>query len=176
MEKGAYENPSPRWSPIVHLDFKPEHMMLSDYPSQAGLTENFAMYPAVKLADFGLSIDGCKSHRPQSFFPGRGTPGFFAPEQERKYHGNVRPDLNAKTNVWGVGATIMATMKLNIDTSNLNSEKRHKTKAIQHLSPKSTISPKRGTANLCGTWSQTVFNFGRPIDPRSTICSSTFGA
>lgn len=48
----------------------------------------------------------------------RGTRGYFAPEQIPP-NGRRQQDLNAKTNVWQVGITVMALMNLNSDTGDL---------------------------------------------------------
>lgn len=102
---------------VVHLDLKPSNIFLGDYPpdNPDRVPSNFAMYPTCKVGDFGISAyRHLAKRRPQAYI-GRGTGGFYAPEQKVEYHGQERPHLNTKTNVWGVGITVMALM--NLDTA-----------------------------------------------------------
>ena len=106
---------------VVHLDFKPHNIFLGDYPSDDpdSAPSNFAMYPTCKLGDFGMATYHHLAQRRPTAYIGRGTGGFFAPEQKQNYHGQKRPHLNAKTNVWGVGITVMALMNLDTTAGNL---------------------------------------------------------
>jgi serine/threonine protein kinase len=119
---------------VVHLDIKPDNIFLGDYPQLVPNDlakyprepkpgpNNFAMYPTCKLGDFGLATYRRLAENQRNLnsntYIGRGTPGFFAPEQKPQYHGR-RPNLNAKTNVWGVGITVMALMNLNVYAGHL---------------------------------------------------------
>lgn len=123
---------------VVHLDIKPDNIFLGDYPDidpelvrnnsakypidPEPEPNNFAMYPTCKLGDFGLAtyrrLAENQRNLDSNTYIGRGTPGFFAPEQKPRYHGR-RPNLNAKTNVWGVGITVMALMNLNVAAGHL---------------------------------------------------------
>lgn len=122
MEQGDVNQPQPGWvgGPVVHLDFKPDNLYIADYPDQdEEQPENFAMYPSFKVADFGLSIDDRR--HPQEDYRGRGTEWYRAPEQLMPfdYHGQNQETLNTKTNVWGVGITVMALMNLNLMAGDL---------------------------------------------------------
>ncbi|GAB7322247.1 hypothetical protein MBLNU13_g03239t3 [Cladosporium sp. NU13] len=110
---------------VVHLDIKPDNVFLGDY---AGIDpelfpDNFAMYPTCKLGDFGLAtycrLAENRHKLSNNNYIDRGTPCFIAPEQMPQYHGKSRPHLNAKTNVWGVGITVMALMNLNVHAGHL---------------------------------------------------------
>lgn len=106
---------------VVHLDIKPHNIFLGDYPRNDPKfpSDNFAIYPTCKLGDFGMSTyRHLAKHRTKSYI-GRGTAGFFAPEQRLEYHAKERPHLNAKTNVWGVGCTVMALMNLDFSAGAL---------------------------------------------------------
>jgi len=119
MEQVSVDKDDPfhdqRLGEVVHLDIKPENVFLGDYPpNDPDAHNNFAIYPTCKLADFGLSTYQSlakKSHVRKKYIE-RGTPRYFAPESKPEYHGKHRPHLNAKTNVWGVGITVMALMNL----------------------------------------------------------------
>jgi serine/threonine protein kinase len=103
---------------VVHLDIKPDNIFFGGYPgTDSELAPNsFAMYPICKLGVFGLATYRrlAENHRNQknNLYIGRGAPSYFAPEHRLKYHGRRRPNLNTKTNVWGVGITVMALMDL----------------------------------------------------------------
>jgi len=122
MEQGDVDQARPGLvgGPVVHLDFKPDNLYLGDYPDQdAEEPENFAMYPSFKLADFGLSIDDRRL--PQEEYRGRGTETYRAPEQllPHDYLGQNQDPLNTRTNVWGVGITVMGLMNMNLEAGNL---------------------------------------------------------
>lgn len=110
-----------RLADVIHLDFKPDNVFLGDYP---GIDpelppNNFPMYPTCKLGDFGLAtyrrLAENRHKLSNNNYIGRGTLGFQAPEQVQQYHAKHRPNLNAKTNVWGVGITVMALMNLTVN-------------------------------------------------------------
>jgi serine/threonine protein kinase len=130
MEQGFTDQPNPqtaqKWPQIVHLDIKPENVFIADYPqvNPNNSSENFAMYPTFKLGDFGEStfrnLIGSRT-RPRNQFFSRGTQEFLAPEHRTNYYAwQGRPNLNAKTNVWGVGITMMALMNLNTTAGDLD--------------------------------------------------------
>lgn len=110
---------------VVHLDIKPDNIFFGDYPGPAPelAPNSFAMYPICKLGDFGLAtyrrLAENQRNQEENLYIGRGAPSFFAPEQKLDYHGRRRPNLNTKTNVWGVGITVMALMNLNVAAGNL---------------------------------------------------------
>lgn len=121
-------------SEVVHLDFKPDNIFLGDYPPNDPdvAPNNFAMYPTIKLGDFGLATYRRLAENMPKVYIGRGTPGYFPPEQMLHYHGRQpRPHLNAKTNVWGVGITVMTLMNLNAPAGN----QQFKQAATDELNP-----------------------------------------
>jgi serine/threonine protein kinase len=129
MERGAEGPQSPPWfigGPVVHLDIKPSNVFISDCPAQTTANgqppDNFAMYPRFKLSDFGLSIDNRRFPRADREYRGRGTPGFLPPEQlqEDDYPGQNQDPLNSKTNVWGVGITMMVMMNMDDEAGELD--------------------------------------------------------
>jgi serine/threonine protein kinase len=110
---------------VVHLDIKPDNIVFGEYPDtdQELVPDNFAMYPVCKLGDFGLAtyrrLAENQRNLKNNLYIGRGAPGYFAPEQKPEYHGRRRPTLNTKTNVWGVGITVIALMNLNVAAGHL---------------------------------------------------------
>ena len=110
---------------VIHLDFKPDNVFLGDYPGidPEVPPDNFAIYPTCKLGDFGLAtyrrLAENRHKLSNNKYMGRGTRGFQAPEQMQQYHATYRPNLNAKTNVWGVGITVMALMNLTVNAGRL---------------------------------------------------------
>jgi serine/threonine protein kinase len=118
MEQGAEGPPPPPWwvgGPVVHLDLKPGNVFIGNEPEPTEDSDNFAMYPRFKVADFGHSIDDRRNPRADRFYRDRGTPFFMSPEKwsVHEYPGQNQDPLNTKTNVWGVGITLMAMMNLN---------------------------------------------------------------
>jgi serine/threonine protein kinase len=129
MESGTEAQQSPPWfigGPVVHLDLKPGNVFIADYPAQTTTNgqplDDFAIYPRFKLADFGFSIDNRRFPRTDNEYRGRGTAGYLSPEQlqAHDYAGQNQDPLNTKTNVYGVGITLMAMMNLNENTGALD--------------------------------------------------------
>lgn len=119
MEQGGINHRRQRWTPITHLDIKPDNIFIGDYPPQRDGSNYFSMYPTFKLADFGTAFDAFRNY-PLDQNLDVGTPGYLAPEQLSRYYGQTRPILNENTNVWGVGITIMALMNLDINAGELD--------------------------------------------------------
>lgn len=131
MEQGDVDQPMPGWNdvnvggPVVHMDLKPDNLFIGDYPDQSGEDgedpDNFAMYPAFKVADFGYAIDDRCRHPPgDDSYRGRGTEGYVPPETLQFFPGQNQDPLNTKTNVWGVGIILMTMMNFNGDTGTLD--------------------------------------------------------
>lgn len=123
MEQGDVFGPRAGWvgGPVVHLDMKPENLFIGDFPDQQ-VGNNWAIYPTFKVADFGHSFDDRRDLRDHSHYRDRGTHGYQAPEQVREHYYHGRPPidpLNTKTNVWGVGITVMALTNLNSNAGEL---------------------------------------------------------
>jgi serine/threonine protein kinase len=113
---GVGVQPPAEWdgAAVAHLDMKPNNVFIGEFPDQ-NVGGNWTMYPTFKVADFGHSCDD--NRLPQAFvhYRGRGTESYQAPEQmdAHNYHGRRPIDpLDTKTNVWGVGITIMAMMNM----------------------------------------------------------------
>jgi len=123
MEQGDADQPPPVWNngPVLHLDLKPDNLYLGPFPAQ---NDDWAVYPSFKVADFGHSVD---DRRDANYdYRGRGTITYMSPEQleDNRYHGQYpRDPVNTKTNVWGVGITVMSLMDLGQEPGNLTFEK-----------------------------------------------------
>jgi len=127
MERGDEVPQSPPWfigGPVVHLDLKPGNVFIADYPAQttANGQPDFAIYPRFKLADFGFPVDNRRFPRADDEYRGRGMTGYLSPEQlqAHQHAGQSQDHLNTKTNVYGIGITLMAMMNLNYHTGALN--------------------------------------------------------
>ena len=108
-EQGGVTQPRNPWMEIVHLDFKPPIVLLGLYPQPAGGRGNWAAYPTVKLGDYGLAAETSPTDgRNPGFLTDSGTDRFHAPEQVSGM--GDPPRMTAKTNVFGVGVTIMLMM------------------------------------------------------------------
>jgi len=94
---------------IVHRDFKPQNAFLGLRPDSAPGRDNWAAYPTIKLGDYGLAVVTSPTDaRNPGIFVDAGTPRYHAPEQVSE-RGNPQR-LTDKTNVYGVGITLMALM------------------------------------------------------------------
>jgi len=97
------------WTEVVHRDFKPQNAFLGNHPQPVTGHGNFAAYPTIKLGDFGLAVETSPTDaRNPGALVDSGTPRYYAPEQVDQ-RGNPRL-LTDKTNVYGVGITVMSLM------------------------------------------------------------------
>jgi serine/threonine protein kinase len=109
MERRIVTQPNAGWTEIVHRDFKPQNAFLGLHPQPVAGRDNWAAYPAVKLGDYGLAVETSPTDaRNPVTFVDASTPRYYAPEQVDQ-GGNPRL-LTDKTNVFGVGITVMALM------------------------------------------------------------------
>jgi serine/threonine protein kinase len=160
MEQGDVSQPRAGWTddnvggPVVHLDFKPENLFIADYPDQFGEDgpggeedpENFAMYPAFKLSNFGYSIDDRCRHPPgDDSYRGRGTAMYLTPEQLIHFPGQNQDPLNTKTNVWGVGILLMTLMNLNDKAGDLNFAEARWNERDPNLVPRFKVRAEEST-------------------------------
>ena len=101
------------WERIVHRDIKLKNFLLDTaYPDG-----EFPSYPTAKICDFGGAIitHDDDAMNPAGYSDGWGTRAWLAPEQQLYRHKTtLEPELGEKlgekTNVWGMGATIMRLM------------------------------------------------------------------
>ncbi|MCJ1397942.1 hypothetical protein MMC11_001138 [Xylographa trunciseda] len=90
---GQTDIPKHNWSPIIHLDIKPENIFLQWRPG----CDTTRDYPDLKIGDFGLSVvvNELRDEPPYVFHAG--THAWKPPEQ---------PLVTMKTDVWSLGAVI----------------------------------------------------------------------
>ena len=114
MEQGSVTEAQDGWIQIVHRDIKALNVFLGLHPLPAPTRDNWAAYPTIKLGDYGLAVEISPADiRNPDDLVDEGTSGFQAPEQ---IAGTGDPGLlTAKTNVFGVGITVMNLMSLNQD-------------------------------------------------------------
>lgn len=138
MQQGHILQPDPEWigdgnfeeNGVVHLDIKPNNVFIGDYPNQQN---DFAMYPTFKLADFGFSVQ-LERRNKEGYYLQRGTDGYFAPEQLEP---PKDPGLSNKTNVWGIGVTMMALMNLDENPRVMVKIPHYEAVQVPRLGPKS---------------------------------------
>nr|OQO23851.1 hypothetical protein B0A51_08250 [Rachicladosporium sp. CCFEE 5018] len=108
LDQGHPTTPVPGWQPIVHRDVKLGNIMLGGYPlDDDDETLPFRLYPVPKLGDFGMAIRE-DANTPTIAEYQTGTNGYQPPDQQI---GCPWP-LTSKTNVFGLGVTVMALMCL----------------------------------------------------------------
>lgn len=109
MEQGSVAQRRAGWTQILHRDFKPQNAFLGLHPNPVPGRENWAAYPTIKLGDYGLAVETSDTDdRNPDDFVDAGTARYNAPEQVSQ-RGNPQL-LTDKTNVYGVGITVMALM------------------------------------------------------------------
>ncbi|KAJ9648237.1 hypothetical protein H2199_001090 [Coniosporium tulheliwenetii] len=113
LHEGGAEVPVPKWTPILHLDLKPDNIFLALLDP-----DRFRPYPQPKLGDFGLAVElfNNDSGNPLDF-QHRGTKDFMPPEQ--KAWSIPRPPIFAKVSeaadVFALGATMMCMIRKSDD-------------------------------------------------------------
>ena len=111
MEQGGVDQPRAGWTQILHRDFKPQNAFLGLHPDPASGRSDWAAYPTIKLGDYGLAVEILPQDDRNPFdFVDAGTLGYQAPEQIDDPDDDNPPPLTAKTNVFGVGITVMQLM------------------------------------------------------------------
>jgi serine/threonine protein kinase len=149
---GVGVQPPAQWdgAPVVHLDLKPDNLFIGEFPDQ-NVGSHWVMYPSFKIADFGLSFDDNRRPRAFAHYRGRGTPGYQAPEQleEVHYHGRRPIDpMDTKTNVWGVGITIMAMMSMDTEAGAKDFREAARNEDHPFLVPRFTPDAQRKYSNV----------------------------
>jgi serine/threonine protein kinase len=113
MEQGGITQAKAGWTQIIHRDLKPQNAFLDLHPQPVSSGDNWAAYPTVKLGDYGLAVETSSSDtRNPGDLTGAGTPSYQAPEQIYVQGANNPPRLTSKTDVFGVGITVMRLMSL----------------------------------------------------------------
>ena len=111
MEQGGITQAKAGWAQIIHRDLKPSNAFLSLHPHPVPSGDNWAAYPTIKLGDYGLAVETSPTDtRNPGDFTGAGTFSYQAPEQIHVQGDNNPPRLMSKTDVFGVGITIMTLM------------------------------------------------------------------
>ena len=111
MEQGSLTQAQAQagWRLIVHRDLKPLNVFVGLHPQPVPTRDNWAAYPTIKLGDYGSAVETSLTDdlNPHDLL-GHGTPMYRAPEQ---FENKGDPQLlTTKTNVFGVGITIMELM------------------------------------------------------------------
>jgi len=116
MEQGDIDQAQPGWIGIIHRDLKPSNVFVDVHPPPVPARNNWAGYPTIKLGDYGhaFEIPSDDDDNP-AYYVNEGTRGFQAPEQVANDYLRARdqPKLTDKTNVFGVGITVMSMMSRN---------------------------------------------------------------
>lgn len=111
MQQGSVTQRQAGWTLILHRDFKPQNVFLGLHPDPVPTRDNWAAYPTIKLGDYGLAVETLPpDDRNPGEFTDAGTPRYQAPEQIDVPADPNPPPLTTKTNVFGVGITVMALM------------------------------------------------------------------
>lgn len=111
MEQGGITQAKAGWTQILHRDLKPSNAFLSLHPQPVPSGDNWAAYPTIKLGDYGLAVETSPTDtRNPGDFTGAGTFSYQAPEQIHVQGDNNPPRLTSKTDVFGVGITVMTLM------------------------------------------------------------------
>lgn len=110
MEQGDLTQPQPEWNEIVHMDIKPANVFVGLHPESAPTQDNWPAYPTFKLGDYGLAFETWEDDDRNPHKQGNcGTERYEAPEQITDEENPQK--LTAKTNVFGVGITVMTMMQ-----------------------------------------------------------------
>lgn len=116
MEQGGITQAQVGWTQILHRDLKPSNVFLSLHPQSVPSQDNWAAYPTIKLGDYGLAVETSPNDdRNPRDFRGAGTPAYQAPEQIHVQGDDNTPRLTSKTDVFGVGITVMTLMSRHQD-------------------------------------------------------------
>nr|OQO24737.1 hypothetical protein B0A51_08808 [Rachicladosporium sp. CCFEE 5018] len=108
LDQGHPTIPVAGWQPIVHRDIKLGNIMLGGYTLEYDdKTSPFQLYPVLKVGDFGMAIQE-DANAPVVAAYRTGTNGSQSPEQQP---GCPYPQTS-KTNVFGLGVTVMGLMCL----------------------------------------------------------------
>ena len=154
MEQGGITQAEAGWTQILHRDLKPSNAFLSVHPQPVPSGFNWAAYPTIKLGDYGLAVETSPTDtRNPGDFTGAGTPSYQAPEQIHVEGDNDPPRLTSKTDVFGVGITVMTLMSryqsvgVEDDWSAAREGSRHPTN-LPHLTEEAAADYSEELVNL----------------------------
>ncbi|KXT00414.1 hypothetical protein AC578_3343 [Pseudocercospora eumusae] len=129
MEQPA---PNDEWEVILHLDYKPRNVFLG-VPDDG----QYKGYPVPKTGDYGLAkIVPPGDKRNANRYPLCGTP-FCRPREQTNVpypgeEGRPRRQMDAKTNVWGVGIVMWSLLELEHGDHRLSYEDLVTPQGIKH--------------------------------------------